>query len=24
VPNGNATTDLVKPVGTVDAPVCSL
>lgn len=23
VPNGNATTDLVKPVGTIDAPVCS-
>jgi len=24
VPNSNATLDLVKPVGTVDAPVCSL
>jgi hypothetical protein len=24
VPNGNATVDLVKPVGTNDAPVCSL
>ena len=24
VPNGNVSTDLVKPVGTVDAPVCSL
>jgi hypothetical protein len=24
VPNGNATVDVVKPVGTNDAPVCSL